>query len=293
MLDLSYLLNTTMQENKPLDWEVFEEMQKVQPLKVLASGLKSQKAIIMDMEKGSFSNIAELANCMRASCLLPGVAGAVMNIKLPQNDGDQVGYDMKPRNNLSDDDYEPLADALLFEPLPYRAAISEGATHIICLRSRPDGADVTGKSSIFEKLIIRRFLLRKNRLRKAYEYMKRHLHKKRYAEQVIELNDGARDIHRPFSDTSKPHLLPIAVPPGSPEVPKLETGREAIFEGVRRGFARCYDALVEDPNERGRGAEIAKMVFPDDILRYDPLVFTSKTESAYEVYLKQMKNDSR
>lgn len=293
MLDLSYLLNTTMQEIKPLDWEVFEEMQKVQPLKVLASGLKSQKAIIMDMEKGSFSNIAELANCMRASCLLPGVAGAVMNIKLPQNDGDQVGYDMKPRNNLSDDDYEPLADALLFEPLPYRAAISEGATHVICLRSRPDGADVTGKSSIFEKLIIRRFLLRKNRLRKAYEYMKRHLHKKRYAEQVIELNDGARDMHRPFSDTSKPHLLPIAVPPGSPEVPKLETGREAIFEGVRRGFARCYDALVEDPNERGRGAEIAKMVFPDDILRYDPLVFTSKTESAYEVYLKQMKNDSR
>jgi predicted acylesterase/phospholipase RssA len=283
-----------MQENKPLDWEAFEEMQKVQPLKVLASGLKSQKAIIMDMEKGSFSNIAELANCMRASCLLPGVAGAVMNIKLPQKDGgEQIGYDMKPRNNLADDDYEPLADALLFEPLPYRAAISEGATHVICLRSRPDGADVTGKSSIFEKLIIRRFLLRKNRLRKAYEYMKRHLHKKRYAEQVIELNEGASDVHRPYSDTSRPHLLPIAVPPGSPEVPKLETGREAIFEGVRRGFARCYDALVEDPNERGRGAELARKVFPDDILLYDPLIFTSKTESAYEVYLKQTEADRR
>lgn len=283
-----------MQENKPLDWEAFEEMQKVQPLKVLASGLKSQKAIIMDMEKGSFSNIAELANCMRASCLLPGVAGAVMNIKLPQKDGgEQIGYDMKPRNNLADDDYEPLADALLFEPLPYRAAISEGATHVICLRSRPDGADVTGKSSIFEKLIIRRFLLRKNRLRKAYEYMKRHLHKKRYAEQVIELNEGASDVQRPYSDTSRPHLLPIAVPPGSPEVPKLETGREAIFEGVRRGFARCYDALVEDPNERGRGAELARKVFPDDILLYDPLIFTSKTESAYEVYLKQTEADRR
>ncbi len=51
VLDLSYLLNTTMQENKRLDWETFEEMQKVQPLKVIASGLKSEKAIIMDMEK--------------------------------------------------------------------------------------------------------------------------------------------------------------------------------------------------------------------------------------------------
>ena len=290
VLDLTYLLNTTMQENKPLDWEVFEEMQNVQPLKVIASGLKSQRAIIMDMEKGSFSSIEELASCMRASCLLPGVAGAVMNIKLPKEGGGQQQYDMKPRNNLVGDDYEPLADALLFEPLPYRSAISEGSTHVICLRSRPDGSDVTGKSSFFEKLIIRRFFLRKNRLRNAYEYMKRHLHKKRYAEQVIELNQGASDINRPYSDTSKPHLLPIAVPPGSPEVPKLETDREAIFEGVRRGFARCYDALVEDPNERGRGIEIAKEVFPDDILQYDPLIFTSKTESAYEVYRTRMKS---
>ena len=290
VLDLAYLLNTTMQENKPLDWETFEEMQKVQPLKVMASGLKSERAFIMDMEKGSFSNIEELACCMRASCLLPGVAGPVMNMKSPQEDGKQLQYDMKPRNNYDGDDYEPLADALLYEPLPYRAAVSEGATHVICLRSRPDGVDVTGKSSIFERLILKRFFLRKNSLRKAYEYMKKGLHKKRYAEQVIELNQAATDMNRPYSDTAKPHLLPIAAPPGSPEVTRLETGREPIFEGVRRGFARAYDALVEDPEQRGKGVEMAKKLFPDDILNYDPLVYTSTTESAYEAYLKDMKN---
>eukprot|EP00579_Thalassiosira_antarctica_P004393 CAMPEP_0201876952 /NCGR_PEP_ID=MMETSP0902-20130614/8480_1 /ASSEMBLY_ACC=CAM_ASM_000551 /TAXON_ID=420261 /ORGANISM="Thalassiosira antarctica, Strain CCMP982" /LENGTH=590 /DNA_ID=CAMNT_0048404297 /DNA_START=112 /DNA_END=1884 /DNA_ORIENTATION=+ len=292
VLDLAYLLNTTMQENKPLDWETFEEMQKVQPLKVMASGLKSGRAFIMDMEKGSFSNIEELACCMRASCLLPGVAGPVMNMKSPQEDGKQLQYDMKPRNNYDGDDYEPLADALLYEPMPYRAAVSEGATHVICLRSRPDGVDVTGKSSIFERLILKRFFLRKNSLRKAYEYMKKGLHKKRYAEQVIELNQAATDMNRPYSDTAKPHLLPIAVPPGSPEVTRLETGREPIFEGVRRGFARAYDALVEDPEQRGKGVEMAKELFPDDILKYDPLVYTSTTESAYEAYLKDMKNEN-
>lgn len=284
VLDLSYLLNTTMQENKPLDWEAFEEMQQVQPLKVVASGLQSEKAFIMDMEKGSFSNLEELSCCMRASCLLPGVAGPLMNMKSQQSDGTHE-YDMKPRNDFGEEGYEPMADALLYQPLPYRAAVSEGATHVICLRSRPDGVDVTGKTSFFEKLIVRRFLLRKNSLRKAYHYMKRHLHKKVYAEQVLELNEGANDLLRSYSDTSKPHLLPVALPPGSDEVGKLETGREVIFEGVRRGFARCYDALVEDPEERGKGMELAREVFPDDILNYDPLVYTSRTESAYDAYL--------
>lgn len=291
VLDLAFLLNTTMQENKPLDWETFNEMQKVQPLKVIASGLKSEKAIIMDMEKGSFSSLEEMSCCMRASCLIPGLAGPVMNMKSPQEDGRHLQYDMTPRNKYNVDDYEPLADALLYEPLPYRAAISEGATHVICLRSIPDGVDVTGKSSIFAKLIVRRYLMRKNSLKNAYQHMKKHLHKKVYGEQVLELNDGAMDVNRPYSDTSKPHLLPIAAPPGSPEVTRLETGREAIFEGVRRGFARCYDALVEDPEQRGKGMEIAKQVFPDGILNYDPLQYTSKTESAYDAYLQDAERD--
>jgi len=274
-----------MQENKPLDWETFEEMQKVQPLKIMASGLKSQRAFIMDMERGSFSTIEEMARCMMASCLLPGVAGPVMNMKSPGKDGKQQ-YDMKPRNKQKGDDYEPLADSLVFEPLPYRAAISEGATHVICLRSRPDGVDVTGKSSIFERMIVRRFFLRKNNLKKAYDYMSKHFHKRLYAEQVLETNAAANDMDRPYSDIDRPHVLPIAVPPGSAEVGRLETGREAIFDGVRRGFARCYDALVEDPEQRGKGMEVAMKVFPDDILNYDPDLFTSKTESAYAAYLK-------
>ena len=290
VLDLSYLLTTTMQENKPLDWEAFQDMQRVQPLKVMASGLRSGKAVIMDMERGSFRNMRELANCMRASCLLPGVAGPVMNLGASvKKDCLSLEYAMTPGNNAPGEGHEPLADSLLFAPIPYAAAVSEGATHVICLRSRPDGVDVTGKSSLMERWTVRRFFLRKNNLRGAYEYMRKHLHKKLYAENVIVLNEAARDVCRPYSDTDKPHLLPIAVGPGSEEVTRLETRREAIFEGVRRGFARAYDALVEDVNLRGKGAEVARTVFPDEILNYDPKTYTSKVESAYIAYSRELR----
>lgn len=291
VLDLSFLLKTTMQERKPLDWDTFVKMQEVQPLKVMASGLKSQKAIVMDMKRGSFNNLQELAACMQASCLLPGVAGPLMNLRRDNTTSLENDYtfDMFARNKVKDEDYEPMADALLFQPLPFHIAVAEGATHVICLRSRPDGVDVTGKSSFFERLIVRRFFMRKNKLKDAYLYMKRHLHKKRYAEDVILLNEGANDLNRAYTDTTKPHLLPIAVPPGSDEVTRLETGREAILKGVRRGFARAYDALVEDVEQRGQGTALAMTLFPDDILDYDPLEYTSTHQSAYETYKQQLK----
>jgi hypothetical protein len=183
-----------------------------------------------------------------------------------------------------------MADALLYEPLPFHAAIAEGATHVIVLRTRADGTDVTGKSSLFERLIIKRFFMRKNHLPNMWQRMRKHLHKKRYAEDVITLNEAAWD-DRDYSDTSSPHLLAIAMPPGSDEISRLETGREEILNGVRRGFARAYDALVEDPSERGRGEVVAKQFFPDEILDYDPLDIYAPQRSAFEVFLRRSGKD--
>jgi hypothetical protein len=148
-----------------------------------------------------------------------------------------------------------------------------------------DGTDVTGTGSFFEKLISRRFFLRKNRLPRIYKWMHQKLHKKKYAEDVIRLNEEAYSM-RPYRDTSRPHLLTIAAAPGSPQVTRLETGRATIFEGIRRGFARAYDCLVEDPAERGRGAIVARELFPDEILDYDPLLINATNESAFAAYLR-------
>jgi len=283
VLNLPFLLKKTAQEKKPLDWEKFVEMQKVQPLKIVSSGLKRDHSVVLDMEQGNFENRQELANCMHSSCLLPGIAGPLMNLDISAGGGGKL----KLGNKMNDPNLEPLADALIFEPLPYKTAIENGATHVIVLRTRPDGTDVAGKSSIFERLIVRRFFLRKNKLPNIYKYMRKHLHKRIYSEQVIALNEAAHDF-RDYKDTSSAHMMAIAAPPGSPEVTKLETAREAIFDGVRRGFARAYDALVEDPKERGRGMIVAKEYFPDKILDYDPLEIDSGIDSAFDCYLKQL-----
>ena len=283
VLNLPFLLKKTAQEKKPLDWEKFVEMQKVQPLKIVSSGLKRDHSVVLDMEQGNFENRQELANCMHSSCLLPGIAGPLMNLDISAGGGGKL----KLGNKVNDPNLEPLADALIFEPLPYKTAIENGATHVIVLRTRPDGTDVAGKSSIFERLIVRRFFLRKNKLPNIYKYMRKHLHKRIYSEQVIALNEAAHDF-RDYKDTSSAHMMAIAAPPGSPEVTKLETAREAIFDGVRRGFARAYDALVEDPKERGRGMIVAKEYFPDKILDYDPLEIESGIDSAFDCYLKQL-----
>jgi predicted acylesterase/phospholipase RssA len=282
VLNLSYLLQSTLQETKPLDWNKFVQRQKVQPLKVIVSGLKSEKSIVLDMNNGAFDSLSELAECMHASCLLPGIAGPVMNYNT-QPTKSQPKFVLA--NGYDHPDYEPLVDALVYEPIPYRSALQEGATHVIAIRSRPDGVDITGKGSFFERLIFRRFFLRKNRLPHIYQRLKQQLHKKLYAEDVIRLNEEAY-TQRDYTDTSAPHIMTVACPPGSAEVTRLETGRVAIFEGLRRGFARAYDCLVEDPQERGKGMEIAKHYFPDEILDYDPVTIDETLESAFAVYMR-------
>lgn len=138
-----------------------------------------------------------------------------------------------------------------------------------------------GNPSLLERLLLRRFFLRKNTLPNIYRRMRRQEHKHLYANDVIVLNDAVNHDTRGYTDTSSPHLLPIALPPGSPEISRLETGRDEILLGVRRGFARAYDALVLDPKERGRGMAVAMKCFPDTILNT-----TNKGSSAFEVYMR-------
>jgi len=50
---------------------------------------------------------------------------------------------------------EPMVDALLYEPIPYRSAINDlGCTHVLVLRSYPDGRRMPqGYLGLFERLV--------------------------------------------------------------------------------------------------------------------------------------------
>ena len=73
---LDYPMKTLMQELLPVDWKTFEENDKAgQSMKVVATGLFSEGPVVLGSEEGSFTDLASLCECVKASCMLPGVAG--------------------------------------------------------------------------------------------------------------------------------------------------------------------------------------------------------------------------
>ena len=127
--------------------------------------------------------------------------------------------------------------------------------------------NVLGSASKLERMIMRRFFRRKLKLDRVFKWMALQCHKMIYAEDVIILNESNVETEEKESGTN---LMCVALAPGNPEITRMETRREVIFDGVKRGFARAYDALVEEESEIGRGWAVACEVFPDAILEYDP-----------------------
>lgn len=84
VLNLDYLLTNIVQQIKPLNWAIFwsKQVSNAQPLRIVASGLVSRKSVVLSADNNNFQSIAELADCMKASMLLPGVTGEVVRLKV-------------------------------------------------------------------------------------------------------------------------------------------------------------------------------------------------------------------
>lgn len=52
---------------------------------VVASGLLSEKAVVMSAANRNFQSADELAQCMKASMLLPGITGEAIRLKVAAN----------------------------------------------------------------------------------------------------------------------------------------------------------------------------------------------------------------
>jgi len=162
-------------------------------------------------------------------------------------------------------DMSAHADAMLYEPIPYRSAVAEGATHVLVLRTVPDDINVVRTQSIFEKLIAHRFFDCQMRMPHMAEHMMQQLHRKTYAEDILVLNKGAASSDAADAEAE---LLPIAVQRGErgPEISHLQTDSAAIFHAIRCGFARAYEVLAPLEEEKPDGWSVACEVFPESIL---------------------------
>ena len=131
VLDLDFLVDCVMEEIVPLDWAAL--MDSRIPLKVIASSLDQMSSVTL----GAFKCKEDLVTALKASCTVPEIVG--------------------PPEVL---DGQRLVDAAVFEPIPYKAALQDGCTHVLALCSRPRPRGARGRVRRAMKQILDRTIKR-------------------------------------------------------------------------------------------------------------------------------------
>lgn len=111
VMDLDFLLDEVMADTIPLDYQAVIDSEL--PLKVVASSLTTLNSEVLT----DFKDARDLAECLKASANVPEIVGG-------------------PRRWRGHD----LVDAAVFEPLPIKAALRDGCTHVLALCSRTHSA---------------------------------------------------------------------------------------------------------------------------------------------------------
>ncbi|KAL8429130.1 hypothetical protein Efla_003183 [Eimeria flavescens] len=358
LLNLNALLVDVLQDKQPFRFAEFSRNNAKQPLKIIASGLSSFRSVTLESANGTFKDLPSLCECLRASMLLPGMAGPVVHLPVwgsearrgfsagvgnggaAAHGGPLEGAPGAPPDTASVEGSgaaaglsghaggrgpstqyapvvsssalprlapeaplalvtEPLADALLFEPLPYRSAIADNNSHVLVLRSRPDNTRVgrlSGLEAAIELQMARRFFLRKHDLRPVFEHIRRRAHREIYMRDMLRLNAATNNLKTRISGSAGGRAVPLRGSPTRPldgepshgarqqgsrgptafamavavggeekETHKLKADRLAILKGVRGGFAALWETLQPEPSLRGLGQQEALKMFPDDM----------------------------
>lgn len=293
-MNISFVLDGVMGEAdglRPLDWHAFRANDARQPLRVASSYVQDGKLRTKCFgRKNFFPGHAEFVRradgrrhglyaCLEASMTVPGAAGdpvrMVDNRRGGGSDNDDNDVDNKERRGV------PFFDAFCFEPLPYRSAVAEGATHVLVLCSRPEGFQPKTVPGVYERGVASMYFQSHGEPRVA-EFFERGGQQYIYAEDLLTLEEGKRagllpqppqhsgaahvaggirvpppeilygvdrDERALATATNRAnwrqaHLFPLKVPIGTKELPSLEQNRDAVGEAVREGFAAAFDLLA-------------------------------------------------
>ncbi|KAL7541463.1 hypothetical protein ACHAXR_010941 [Thalassiosira sp. AJA248-18] len=320
-LNISFVLDTIMCPEsglRPLDLKAFAHNDAVQPLRIVSSAVELEtgrlKSICFGSKEGHFrdqfanpaadqtavdpmtdylypeiesaqadenGNRRGLWAALGASMTVPGAAGSPFRMDLPSSETNE------PTPHL-------CFDAFCYEPVPFRAAVAEGATHVLALRSRPAGYEPKTKPTLYERAVAPLYF-RSNGVNTAAEFFEKGGQQYLYAEDVLICDQGLNSTEpipippakvlyaNPAAQSgddvvstseknrenwARAHLLPITVPADVPELLVLSQDRDDILEGIRSGFAAAYDALAPvvgleaGPNSLD-GMKVAELVFPE------------------------------
>jgi len=129
-------------------------------------------------------------------------------------------------------DGDSLVDALLSEPVPFKSALGEGCTHVLCLLTRPRN-DRPDKPTAYDRWI------------QAPRLKRRHpdlvdLYLSRPAEYAAEIGAVWRSTDDP---TGAPFVCAVAPPPATSTLDRLEKRRERLFVAANVGIRAMTDVI--------------------------------------------------
>jgi len=203
MLSLEYLLEEIVKREKLLDWERI--LRSEVPLKVVAFSLTKRRTVTL----GPYRDRTHLFDSLRASATVPLVAGPPVSI-----DGD------------------PLVDALLSEPVPFKSALGEGCTHVLCLLTRPR-TDLPDKPTPYDRWV------QVPRLRRRHPDLV-DLYLRRPAEYAAEIGAVWRATDDP---AGAPFVCAVAPAPAPSTLARLEKRRDRLFVAANGGFRALTGAV--------------------------------------------------
>jgi predicted patatin/cPLA2 family phospholipase len=200
VLDLGFLFETVIAKRKPPSEE---GLARGPDLRVLAVSAQDATQRVL----GGFRDTAELLAAVRVSCAIPVIGGTP-----PSYRG------------------EPMVDGGLLEPVPYRAALRDGASHVLVLRTRSAGDRVRERSRFAEHAVGR-----------AHPQLR-----------PLVTVSGARynrdaDELQALAESGAPAVAQVAVPPDCRLVRRLSTDRGRIAESLRLGATAMASALYGSP----------------------------------------------
>ena len=280
-LNISFVLDSIMCPERglrPLDIESFAHNDEVQPLRIVSSAVDMETGMLKSVVFGSkeghfcdgFANVVSGGNvssnelypeilsaeadeqgyrrglwaCLGASMSVPGAAGSPFPMDLPSSNGTGTSRHL-------------CFDAFCYEPVPYRSAVAEGATHVLALRSNPANYQPKTKPTLYERAVAPLYF-RSNKAETVAKFFEKGGQQYLYAEDVLTCDEGFGSTgHIAIPPTKvlyggpeersedeknrrkwkRAHLLPITVPADVPGLGTLEDDRDEIIAGIRSGFA--------------------------------------------------------
>ena len=307
----------------PLDWEAFQRgpelripatelgVGKNQPSRSVCFGASDVRAMSAEgggngsgRSGGRWPSVNSMTKFFAAAMSVPGFApnalpGPALDClwddrTVSGSGGERAAWSQKgagerehdPLRPRLDGDRASLADCFLSEPFGLRAAVLEGATDVVLLRSKPDGKPTEKVHSIaglpapllsFDSLVLSRGLRKRGYDRAATDAAMRQ-HVQVYVEDLkcaelggssgkrvdVPLPLGFVDERTPPSATDEAdtrtqqaYVLPVTPPPAAAELGQIDHDRARVLDAMREGYASVLVTLA-DPDGAGGLGEITR-----------------------------------